>query len=375
MLSGTLNASGSIEYPEGNISDLLKEIDKYLITENHPFSRYEAEIKIVQSDKRGSNDEDLFTRTIKIIQYPGIYITSDRNPGNGDYRIRYYQNGTKYANTVTNNGNTNFGYAFINATWDTGNNTNSPYWQCTTFGSLKPFDPTDDETNPNMYLINISQFSQTESQYDIGDPRLTVVNNLNNADLDALVSGDATVASWDNAAPYMNNDNYQINTTQWLADQRHLTDYYPTNEGDETLNMISPRLRVASEYSAMTWSVDRQNIRKRCATYQERGYPAGRWRLPTKAELEYIVSLTSSGKLPTLFNYDGYYWTAHGIYHLLTGDEAGKIEGPISATEKSTAFVRPVYDDGYWNDSLPQNTNNNLCRGSLYIYTFGDRKR
>lgn len=374
VLSGTLGNDGKIVYPEEDLKDLIDDISYYEITENQPFSRYVAEITIVQSDKKGTPEEPNFTKTIKITQYPGIYITSDKNPGNCNYRILYYYNGSnRYANT-NNNANNNFGYVFVDAAWYEADqsSSNKPYWNCRRLGSLKPFDP-DSINNPNMYLVQISQLSQSDSIYSIGDPRLTVVNNLNNANTDDIVAGDPTVATWDNPAPFMYNQSQTINTTQWFQDTRHLTNYYPTDESEVTEKMISPKLRIASEYSSMTAALGRENIRKRCATYQERCYPAGRWRLPTKAELEYIVSLTSSGKLPTLFNYDGYYWTAHGIFHLLTGEDAGKIEGPI--TERTTAFVRPVYDDGYWSDVLPENNSNNLCRGSLFIYTFGDKLR
>ena len=39
---------------------------------------------------------------------------------------------------------------------------------------------------------------------------------------------------------------------------------------------------------------------KRCAAYQEDGYPAGRWRVPTKAEVKYIIQLSGWGVIPVL---------------------------------------------------------------------------
>ncbi|MDE5793348.1 MAG: hypothetical protein K2I08_01350 [Muribaculaceae bacterium] len=371
VLSGSLSADGTPSYPTYSLDYLLSMISYYRRTNNQPFSRYDIEITLVQSDKIGKDDEDLYTKTIKITQYPGIYINRDKNPGECSYRVRYQRNSEwRYANTTTDNANSDFGYVYVNAEYVTvgANNTqrdNVPFWNCGDFGSLKPIDS---DENPNMYIINISQLSASDSQYIIGDPRLTVVNNLQTAGADALTTGNSTVASWDVGAPSMDNG-VNFNNT-WYNNQRHLTNYYPTNESSSTERMISPCLRIASEYSAMTVLKGREDIRKRCATYQERGYPAGRWRLPTKAELEYIVSLTTSGKLPELFNYGGNYWTAHGLYHLMTGADAGKIE-PATAI---TGFVRPVYDEEYWTDVLPQN-NTTLCSSSLYIYTYGDRAR
>ena len=40
----------------------------------------------------------------------------------------------------------------------------------------------------------------------------------------------------------------------------------------------------------------------RCAGYQEAGYPAGRWRVPTMAEINYIVQLSGWGVIPSLFS-------------------------------------------------------------------------
>ena len=55
----------------------------------------------------------------------------------------------------------------------------------------------------------------------------------------------------------------------------------------------------------------------RCAAYQEDGYPAGRWRLATYAELEFIAMLCAKDALPySLFGASDY-WSATGALELV----------------------------------------------------------
>ena len=129
--------------------------------------------------------------------------------------------------------------------------------------------------------------------------------------------------------------------------------------------MIAPKFRVASSYGVTTSGsyADRQ---RRCASYQEDGYPAGRWRMPTKAELEYIVLLSAKGFIPKLFNVNGDsagndYWSAHG----LTEPQS---DGTVKITETQTGSysVRCVYDEWYWGSGQIANKS---------TFTWGDKQR
>lgn len=112
--------------------------------------------------------------------------------------------------------------------------------------------------------------------------------------------------------------------------------------------MLAPSFRVASSYGACT-KISYDNARRRCASYQEDGYPAGRWRIPTAAEVMYIISLSEQGTIPTLFTttYGGNgYWCANGSIIADTSNKAVFTDGDFSSTHS----VRCVYDEWYWGD-------------------------
>ena len=103
------------------------------------------------------------------------------------------------------------------------------------------------------------------------------------------------------------------------------------------------------------------NARYRCASYQEDGYPAGRWRVPTAAEIEYIVQLSAKGYITILFNDGGNYWAADGTIYVPDYDT-----GKVSIGSGSSAFVRCVYDEWYWgSDPIADKTK----------FTWGDAPR
>ena len=54
-------------------------------------------------------------------------------------------------------------------------------------------------------------------------------------------------------------------------------------------------------------------MKRRCASYQEDGYPAGRWRLPTKAEFQFILTQINYENLPQVYLSSYSYWCAHGL--------------------------------------------------------------
>ena len=91
----------------------------------------------------------------------------------------------------------------------------------------------------------------------------------------------------------------------------------------------------------------------RCALYQEGGYPAGRWRLPTYSEVEFIMGLSTQGKIPTLFNmstpndFEGY-WCANG--KVVLDNNVVKLETPGNYTNSGPTAPRCVYDLWYWGD-------------------------
>ena len=101
----------------------------------------------------------------------------------------------------------------------------------------------------------------------------------------------------------------------------------------------------------------------RCASYQEDGIPAGRWRLPTLAEVQFISTLSSLGRIPYLFgNMEGdddfdsnsYYWTANGLIRINNGSNPPAAEEYTGSTNNIRPSVRCVYDEWFWGDATTQ---------------------
>ena len=118
--------------------------------------------------------------------------------------------------------------------------------------------------------------------------------------------------------------------------------------------MLAPVFKIASSYGKTT-PVTYNNAVRRCAAYQENGYPAGRWRIPTKGEIEFIVQRSTGGDIPTLF--DGGYWASNGQSYSSsnTNNPWSGTAGDISSN--TTNYVRCVYDVWYWGDDKEDTDN------------------
>lgn len=299
-----------------------------------PFSSYTFKITIRHEDNPNYKED------IVVTQYPGMYIEADRNLGEGT-------SGNVYVNNYTNNSNGDYGGVHGLAA---------------------------SNKNPNMYVIMISQLGLT-SDYIIGDPRMEHTNNnlsTNNSAALQTATTDGAVATWGS-----NVTTFLYGTTG--TTRRRLQYYYPTNESEDNQYKmrVAPKIRVASSYG-VTNALGRTNMRKRIATYQEVNKPAGRWRLPTYGELLFIVQLSSTGKIPMLFNHypdsgnaasSCYYWTAQGLYRVNSNGTLTKVP------DTGTGGAKGIYDEWYW-EQFPApysvlTPNNN----GTYTYTLGDIPR
>ena len=168
--------------------------------------------------------------------------------------------------------------------------------------------------NPNMYIINVSKLNEFTQNYFIGDPRtLYPDNNLNNTRNNRLIPPES------DSQTYAGTWCAQVNSLFYGGDiprNRRLRWYYPTKETSETRLMIAPKFRIASSYGVVNSGQSLENLRKRCATYQEDNCPAGRWRLPTFAEIEFIVNLSRNTIIPILFSSGAYYLSAQGYVYI-----------------------------------------------------------
>ena len=193
----------------------------------------------------------------------------------------------------------------------------------------------------------------------------------------------------------------------YVNHKNNLCYYYPTDESTgpgSKENFIAPSFRIASSlgkvslnYSTGWYNASRVEARRRCAIYQEAGRPAGRWRVPTAAEIRYVVQLSADGKIPQLFgngfygterywdwgswswktrDYDGRkihapYWSASGLLGVRANDNDVKelTEGEVD----EAPAVRCVYDDWYW-EKIDEQYGKTLGPRETTFY-WGDRKK
>lgn len=229
------------------------------------------------------NEEGL-DATWKIIQYPAIYIVGDYNPNGASNRFVYGRNWITSTRDPIED--------------DRGN-------------SLGGVNNTNNATNKNLnqYTIYITSFDIAGSNYAIGDPRSSTVDNLD----------------------------YLTKT----IDGETLSNYYPTRK-DGVQNVIAPAFKIASSWGVVDKSsLTYETAKRRCASYQENGYPAGRWRVPTEAEIKYIVSLSDRGVIPVLFGGD--YYASSGRYY-----DNERYPADFHDDNGGGHAVRCVYDVWYW---------------------------
>lgn len=254
------------------------------------------------------SDDHRYSETVTIMQYPSIIISIPYTPRKAsDYNYYTFVNGKRYGdyyNEIEDNSGLSLGSLPRSATAVSGN------------------------ANPNMYLIKTTVLP-ADYDYMLGDPRVTDIDNL----------GD-----------------YRRNPGQWSASKtsvqssyydRYISYYHPAKDDGTADNIIAPEFRIASSFGA-TSPLSYQGAKERCASYQEFGYPAGRWRLMTFAESSYIARLSSDGKIPTLLSEDTNYWVSGGYVYINT---KGAPTPYHRTTVSGDVYVRCVYDEWYWKNT------------------------
>ena len=213
----------------------------------------------------------------------------------------------------------------------------------------------------HMYVISVSSFNHDDTfkywdnnsyAYMIGDPRVHVND------------------------PNLNTDGWNMNNS-WEEDiyGRKLTYYYPTaNNRDEKepniFQVISPKFRVASFLGGYSSGSTPEGAAMRCASYQENGYPAGRWRLPTTAEISFVISLQQKGAIQNIFYGGNYYYSSTDQVQNQSTINIRKIEWGKSGF---TGSVRCVYDEWYWGSEPEAKLKNGST--DQYEFTWGDAER
>ncbi len=329
------------------------------------------------------------TETIKLTQRPPIYIDT-KDGGNafvdgyfrlvapapfanayahtaagwtGYYRSASYYRGANYTtpaagygfvgtrNRMEQNRDLQNGESSYMVYTPYGNMYSTPTGANLTMNKLTAVHLSSFHENNDSYSVNVVEGASTTAtnpKYRIGDPR--VDNDFTGTPklVDYLTGMGAYTT------PYTEVRRYAITTAAWgeMANQIKIgqTDHSKNN-------IIAPYYLVnsahASQYGADGFGLSFEEAKKKCATYQEGGYPAGRWRLPTEAEIMFIISRQADETIPVLFNTtdaSACYWAASGYYY-----NQGKIIK--NTTNYSDGACRCVYDAWYWGDTPPLGDN------------------
>lgn len=391
------NASASIELKHVLQNDFSKD--------GFDYSPYTIELDIVHSDlvdDPTSHTYQQYLRHITIVQYPAIYIDkllnrdteiikkSDPNP------YGYKDGEAPWLDKP-------WGYVYVNGgrfvRYDNrpkGTSPTDPFYKLTADNARREYQwQTVWYTGGSRDMFNIHVTVLTsDSNFVIGDPREDDVNNLNNeskypnlykytvdgknADekeknlriLEKIIDGSTQYFETSDGV-------YQrigFNKAQALYgdNPRPLTWYYPTEKSTRTENMLAPSYRIASKFGGteyggsffgdlpMTWA------EYRCAGYQEDGFPAGRWRLPTRAEIGFIAQLSAKKVFEFLFGSGGTYWSANGAIKV-------NANGTVSNSTATTALLRCVYDSWYWDEV--DGREGDPRQDDPTIFVWGDKER
>ena len=251
---------------------------------------------------------------------------------NSNYWTSFNNNGERVY-LITNNGTNEYGSILGNPNWVSQN-------FFTTDITVTAF-----SDNNKTYTIT----GEGEHQYKIGDPRVPARSVYSNFNLnDYLASGTNSFRSWTNAS-----------------------DILICSQTENDRNVIAPRFLVSSGLTEILLNTTGRptpgtnnstlflNFVKRGATFQEAGFPAGRWRLPTEAEVAFIASRQKDKTIPEIFNRNVPYFCSSGRWFIIP-DSGSEIQfgSDINQRYRSDSYntiaedidAKFVYDLWYWGD-------------------------
>ena len=296
------------------------------------------------------------TVNVKVVQYPSIYAMEDES------------NGYVYVNSYTRGNNR--GGRYQTYTEGSGwNATSKPGAWNSRGNNYSGSDRIGNINTGNAENSNYSQYVVTVSVLPIGYK----VDGMS----EEVVIGDPRGGRLA--------QNY-LGYTAGTNGSRSLTVQANYNAVSATTqNVIAPAIRIASSWGATSPILDYDRAEERCASYQENGYPAGRWRMPTVAEIDFLIKLSDYNHIPELFSpeyhaatsgwnstpayYDVYWAGGHYGYGGVpyTGqnhssafiDLAGATSNNgllLQNNERFNTYMRCVYDEWYWSSTKYNNS-------------------
>ncbi|MBQ6952988.1 MAG: hypothetical protein IJP81_03685 [Bacteroidales bacterium] len=364
------------------------------------YSPYTIEFDINHSDLLDDPESHTYSqylRHITITQYPAIYIEATRNSdtaikkkgGNNPYG--YDDDEAPWLNKP-------WGYVYVNGgrfvRWDNkSTNSSDPFFQLETANNKREYQwQSVWYTGGSQDIFNIHvTVLPSDSKFVIGDPREDDINNLDRADLypglyEYTVDGSnpekyigilEDIRSGRTEYPDGKRTGFNEAKALYGDSWRRLRWYYPTEKSTRTENMLAPSYRIASKFGGTEYGgsyfadLSKTFAEYRCAAYQEDGFPAGRWRLPTKAEINFIAQLSAKGAFEFLFG-STVYWSAQGAVLV------NQSNGTVTSSEKQTALLRCVYDSWYWDhvdqmNHITQEGEPRMAKRDEFVW--GDKER
>ena len=289
------------------------------------------------------------TIDVTVVQYPSIYAKADESNG--------YAYVNSYAYTRNHGGRYQDGNAYNNR----GNSANTS----DQLGSMNEVGASSSvNNNSNQYIVTVSVLPEgykvngMDEEVVIGDPRGGRLAE-NYLGFPAGTSGNTAVRT------VQANYNAVAKTTQ---------------------NVIAPAIRIASSWGSTTPIMYYDRAEERCAGYQENGYPAGRWRMPTVAEIDFLIKLSDYKHIPELFSPEyhpatGGWWNQTPAYYDVYWAGGNYAYGGVPYTEQNhtnafidmsgatlnnsllvknnerfVTYMRCVYDEWYWSDTKYNNS-------------------
>ena len=303
--------------------------------------------------------EEEFSQNITIVQYPPMYITPDEsNP----YSI--------WVNNRQTNSSTDYSIGSHNLGRNPGHSGNN--W----------------DGNPSyMYTVTVTSFKETDTfrahdgkeyTYIIGDPRQRV------SDIELDDNGSADMATnWVTSSAVQTDANGNVvrdanGEIQYTT--RSLEYYYPTGYADNAFRIVSPKFKIVSFFSSGWGNITSKGAAMRCATFQEDGYPAGRWRLPTEAEIMFVIDLQDEGVISDIFYGSSQYYSSTVVDDTHSWRITYTAGNPTWYNGDTNGSVRCVYDEWYWGAEREAKENpdwngSHTTRGdNEYLFTWGDKK-
>ena len=278
-----------------------------------PAKRYDYQANTIKIKVYHTDAENAYYEYITIEQRPAIYLISDSG------------------NLSENN------YVMVN--------TNRSYkTEGSSSGNILEWESvgTSSTNFATIFTISVSSFDNSTANYLITDPRVPSNNEVITR-FESYRANNTNIAAGDIEADATGDDN-------------NLSGYRRTIQGSAAENLVAPKFTVAS--ACGTYKNGDGYIHAetsgyyRCATYQEAGYPAGRWRIPTPAELNVIGRLCAEKKITeTIFKEGVSYMSSDGAYTYNANN--GTFTKSSSTTSSS---IRCVYDTWYWKDKAKDNS-------------------